>query len=53
MEQGRIVDISSARAARRFADYSITVHADRLPAGVELWRWVFTGGKLVKQGANR
>jgi hypothetical protein len=28
------------------------VHLDRLPAGVELWRWDFTEGKLVKQGAK-
>jgi CRISPR-associated protein Csd2 len=24
---------------RRFVDYRITIHAERLPAGVELWQW--------------
>lgn len=50
--EGKVIDIPSARGARRFGDYSITVHADRVPTGVELWRWDFTQGALVRQGAT-
>lgn len=51
-KDGAVIEIPSARGARRFADYSITVNLDRFSAGVELWRWDFTEGKLVKQGAK-
>jgi CRISPR-associated protein Csd2 len=50
-DEGKIIDVPSSRGARRFADYSITVHHDRVPTGVELWRWDFTQGALVRQGA--
>ncbi len=49
---GAIIEISSAPAARRFADYSTTVHRDRIPTGVELWRWDETQGALTLQGAT-
>ncbi len=52
LEDGAVIEIPSARGARRFADYSITVRPDRLPAGIELWRWDFTRGDLVKEGAK-
>jgi CRISPR-associated protein Csd2 len=51
-EVGSIIEIPSDRAARRFADYSIRVHADRLPVGVESWRRDVTKGELVQQGAK-
>lgn len=51
-KDGAVIEIPSARGARRFADYSITVHSDRLPAGVELLRWDFTRGDLVDEGAK-
>lgn len=38
LDKGSIVDITkkSAASPRSFADYEITIHSDRLPAGVEL-----------------
>lgn len=47
-----IIEIPQVSNARRFTDYSVTVHVDRLPPGVELWRWNFTKGELVEQGAK-
>ena len=46
--EGKVIDIPSAKGARRFADYKVAVHADRMPKGVELWRWDFTSNGLVK-----
>ena len=46
--EGKVIDIPSAKGARRFADYSVAVHADRMPNGVELWRWDFTSNGLVR-----
>lgn len=53
-DEGKIIDItrrSDASSPRRFEDYQVTVHADRVPAGVELWRWDFTTGRLAQVSA--
>jgi len=42
LDAGKIIDIqrvSSTESPRRFDDYAVTVHKQRLPAGVELWQW--------------
>ncbi len=46
--EGGVIDIPSAKGARRFADYSVAVHADRMPKDVELWRRDFDSNGLVK-----
>jgi len=46
--EGKVITIPSSKAARRFADYSVVAHADRVPSGVELWRWDFGQAKLVQ-----
>ena len=46
--EGKVIDIPPAKGARRYADYSVAVHADRMPKGVELWRWDFTRNGLKK-----
>lgn len=54
LDLGRVVEIPALKAAgktpRTYADYeqAMKVHADRVPTGVELWRWDFTQGKLTK-----
>jgi hypothetical protein len=54
LDLGRVIDIPALKATgktpRTYADYeqAMKVHADRVPAGVELWRWDFTQAKLVK-----
>ena len=42
LDPGKIIDIqrvSATESPRRFDDYTVTVHKERLPAGVELWQW--------------
>ena len=54
LDLGRVIEIPALKAAgktpRTYADYELAmkIHADRVPTGVELWRWDFTQGKLVK-----
>lgn len=54
LDPGRVIDIPALKASgktpRTYADYeqAMKVHADRVPTGVELWRWDFTQGQLVK-----
>jgi CRISPR-associated protein Csd2 len=53
-EEGKVVDVvkrSAGASPRRFEDYAVTLHADRVPAGVELWRWDFDAGKLMQVSA--
>jgi CRISPR-associated protein Csd2 len=50
-EDGKVIDIvkhSEATSPRRFEDYAVRVHADRIPPGVELWVWDADQGGLVK-----
>jgi CRISPR-associated protein Csd2 len=54
LDIGRVIDIPAlkgqGKTPRTYADYeqSMKVHKDKVPAGVELWRWDFTQGKLAK-----
>ena len=54
LDLGRVVDIPSLKPSgklpRSYVDYetAMTVHLDRAPKGVELWRWSFAENKLVK-----
>lgn len=52
LDLGRIVDVpalkDSGKTPRCYADYAVTQHLDRVPKGVELWRWDFSENKLVK-----
>jgi CRISPR-associated protein Csd2 len=54
LDLGRVIDIPALKAQgktpRTYADYeqAMKVHTDRVPTGVELWRWDFTQGKLAK-----
>jgi len=53
-DEDKVIDVIKREAGtspRRFEDYRVTVHADRVPAGVELWRWDFGAGVLVKANA--
>jgi CRISPR-associated protein Csd2 len=48
-DDGKVVDVvrSSATSPRRFEDYAVTLHPERVPGGVELLRWDFGIGQLV------
>jgi CRISPR-associated protein Csd2 len=54
LDLGRVMDIPALKAQgktpRTYADYeqAMTVNTDRVPVGVELWRWDFTQGKLAR-----
>lgn len=54
LDMGRIIDLpalkDSGKLPRSFADYEpgLKIHLDRLPKGVELWRWNFTEQKLAQ-----
>ena len=52
LDIGRIVEVpalkESGKTPRRYADYAVKHHLDRMPKGVELWRWDFTENKLAK-----
>ena len=54
LDLGRVIDIPAlkeqGKTPRTYADYeqAMKVHADRVPTGVELWRWDFTQGKLTR-----
>ncbi len=48
--EGKLVDVykkPGTSSPRRFEDYQVTLHTDRVPRGVEVWRWDFTLGTLV------
>ncbi|MGH8581878.1 MAG: type I-C CRISPR-associated protein Cas7/Csd2 [Gammaproteobacteria bacterium] len=50
-EDAKLIDIvkkPDVTSPRRFDDYLVTPHPERLPTGVELWRWDFSHGKLVQ-----
>lgn len=58
LDLGKVIDIQKNEAEmkkdgvtspRKIAHYKIDAHKDRLPAGVEMWAWDDTQGKLVKQ----
>jgi CRISPR-associated protein Csd2 len=54
LDLGRVVDIPAIKATgktpRSYADYEqrMQIHRDKVPSGVELWRWDFTKGNLVE-----
>lgn len=52
MDIGRIVEVpalkESGKTPRSYADYAVKHHLDRMPKGVELWRWDFSENKLAK-----
>ncbi len=53
-EEGKVIEIwlkkqLKTESPRRFDDYEVNAHADRLPAGVELWTWDAERGALAKQ----
>ena len=54
LDLGRVIDIPAIKAQgklpRAYTDYqqAMQIHADRVPVGVELWRWDFSLGKLAK-----
>jgi CRISPR-associated protein Csd2 len=51
LDLGKIIEVpalkSQGKLPRSYADYAVQVHAERLPVGVELWRWDFSLHKLV------
>jgi CRISPR-associated protein Csd2 len=50
-DEGKVIDVvkrSASASPRRFEDYAVTLHSERVPAGVELWRWDFGAGQLVQ-----
>ena len=52
LDLGRIIDVpalkGSGKTPRCYADYVVTQQLDRMPKGVELWRWDFSENRLVK-----
>jgi CRISPR-associated protein Csd2 len=52
LDIGRIVEVpalkESGKTPRSYADYAVKHHLDRMPKGVELWRWDFSENKLAK-----
>jgi CRISPR-associated protein Csd2 len=55
-DDGKVVDISKKHgvtAPRKFEDYTVAAHAERVPKGVELWVWDANQAKLVKTESTR
>lgn len=54
LDLGKVIEVPAlkeqGKLPRSYADYAVQVHLDRLPKGVELWRWDFSQQKLVKVG---
>jgi len=52
LDLGRVIEVPAlkdqGKLPRSYADYDVRVHLDRVPKGVELWRWSFTEQSLVK-----
>lgn len=52
LDLGRVIEVPAlkdhGKLPRSYADYDVKVHLDRVPKGVELWRWNFTEQCLVK-----
>jgi CRISPR-associated protein Csd2 len=52
LDLGRVIEVPAlkdqGKLPRSYADYDVKVHLDRVPKGVELWRWSFTEQRLVK-----
>ncbi|MDP2442510.1 type I-C CRISPR-associated protein Cas7/Csd2 [Rhodoferax sp.] len=52
LDLGRIIDVpvlkGSGKTPRCYADYAVTQHLERMPKGVELWRWDFSENRLIK-----
>jgi len=52
LDLGRVIEVPAlkhqGKLPRCYADYDVKVHLDRVPRGVELWRWSFTEKSLVK-----
>lgn len=52
LDLGRIIDVpalkGSGKTPRCYADYAVTQHLERMPKGVELWRWDFSENRLFK-----
>lgn len=50
-DDGKVIHISkkpAVAAPRKFEDYTVVAHAERVPNGVELWIWDVNQNKLVK-----
>ena len=50
-DDGKVIDIDKkpgVTAPRKFEDYTVAVHAERVPKGVELWVWDANQSNLVK-----
>jgi CRISPR-associated protein Csd2 len=52
LDLGRVIDVpplkQSGKTPRSYSDYAIKHHLDKVPKGVELWRWSFGDNKLIK-----
>jgi len=52
LDLGRVIEVPAlkdhGKLPRSYADYDVKVHLDRVPKGVELWRWNFTDQCLAK-----
>lgn len=52
LDLGRIIDVpalkGNGKTPRCYADYAVTQHQERMPKGVELWRWDFSENRLIK-----
>lgn len=52
LDLGRVIDVpalkESDKTPRSYSEYAVTHHLDRVPKGVELWRWDFAENKLTK-----
>lgn len=52
LDIGRIIDVpalkDNGKTPRYYSDYAVAPHLDRVPKGVELWRWDFAENKLAK-----
>ena len=52
LDLGRVIEVPALKASgktpRSYSDYAVATHMDRIPKGVELWRWNFADNKLAK-----
>jgi CRISPR-associated protein Csd2 len=56
LDLGRVIEVPALKAQgktpRSYAEYDVKIHSQKVPTGVELWRWDFENAKLAKYKPN-
>lgn len=52
LDLNRVIEVpplkEQGKLPRAYSDYAVSYNLERLPKGVELWRWSFSDGKLIR-----